>query len=427
MGPGAEVLAAAFRGVGIPAEALAMPTRDTLRLGRRHTSGKECVPMTITLGSLLQRVEREPNDEQLFSFFMPTAHGPCRCGVYHLLHKIVLERLGLSERVHIWSPPDSDYFGGVPKGFAVLVFAGFTAADLLQQMFYDVRPVERVPGAAERIHREASAELSRLLEQEGRTKCELVPALAEALTGRQFGCIELLERTARAMAAIRRPDPVPTVLMVGEIYVRCDPFANDFVVDKLEAQGIRVLPAPFTEWLEYVDYINWRDGRQSGLAAKLATFVQTRMQEQAYTTVARVLGWPKRTKVADSLKAAAPYIRPELNGEAVLTLGGPLHEHHEGLIDGVLSVGPLECMPAKIAEAQFFHAAEREGVLSVTLSLNGDPIDPERIDAFVYEVRERFRRRTESLESRTTAVLAPESRAPRPADRPERAETTSAP
>ena len=34
------------------------PTRDTLRIGRRHTSGKECLPMTVTLGSLLERLER---------------------------------------------------------------------------------------------------------------------------------------------------------------------------------------------------------------------------------------------------------------------------------------------------------------------------------------------------------------------------------
>ena len=51
-------------------------------LGRRHTSGKECVPMTITLGSLLSAPRsREGPRQGTFSFFMPTADGPCRFGV----------------------------------------------------------------------------------------------------------------------------------------------------------------------------------------------------------------------------------------------------------------------------------------------------------------------------------------------------------
>jgi hypothetical protein len=50
-------------------------------------------------------------------------------------------------------------------------------------------------------------------------------------------------------------------------------------------------------------------------------------------------------------------------------------------------------MPNKIAEAQLFHVAEREGLLSLTLPMNGDPIDPDVIDRFAYEVWARFARR----------------------------------
>ena len=50
-------------------------------------------------------------------------------------------------------------------------------------------------------------------------------------------------------------------------------------------------------------------------------------------------------------------------------------------------------MPNKIAEAQFFHVAEQEGLLSLTLSLNGEPVAPDVLDNFAFEVHERFRRR----------------------------------
>ncbi|MBD3851384.1 MAG: hypothetical protein IFK93_08810, partial [Acidobacteria bacterium] len=103
------------------------------------------------------------------------------------------------------------------------------------------------------------------------------------------------------------------------------------------------------------------------------------------------LGWPPRSTVTESLHAARPYLSEDLAGEAVLTLGSSVHEWRSGHVDGVVSVGPLECMPNKIAEAQFFHVAENEGLVNLTIPVNGDPLDPEIIDAFAYEVKARYR------------------------------------
>jgi hypothetical protein len=43
-----------------------------------------------------------------------------------------------------------------------------------------------------------------------------------------------------------------------------------------------------------------------------------------------------------------------------------------------------------VAEAQFFHIAQHEGLPSLTLALNGDPINTETLDNFAFEVHERF-------------------------------------
>jgi hypothetical protein len=43
------------------------------------------------------------------------------------------------------------------------------------------------------------------------------------------------------------------VAVVGEICVRLNPFANDFLVEKLEERGLRARLAPLSEWLEYAD------------------------------------------------------------------------------------------------------------------------------------------------------------------------------
>jgi predicted nucleotide-binding protein (sugar kinase/HSP70/actin superfamily) len=264
--------------------------------------------------------------------------------------------------------------------------------DLLQEALYDVRPVETRRGAADALHKELGAELLGLLEKAAQGDLSGARTLLEVASGRLFGVMDFLSRAAREFAAIKGDREIPTVLLVGEIYVRCDPFANDFIVDKLEARGIRARFAPLNEWLEYSDLIGWREGRKGGLVSRVSSTVQRRIQKMTYAAMAIPLRWPKRTTVEESLRASHPYVRGKLEAETVLTLGGPLHEWREGIIDAVLSVGPLECMPNKIAESQFFHVAEKEGLLSLTLSLNGDPIDPEVVDNFAFEVHSRFQR-----------------------------------
>ncbi|MCC6524664.1 MAG: CoA activase [Polyangiaceae bacterium] len=404
MGAGAEAMAACLRGIGVRAETLPLPDREALRLGRRHTSGKECLPMSITAGSLLARLAKEPDPKARFAFFMPTADGPCRFGAYNMLHRLILERVGQGERVSIWSPADSDYFEGVPGGFAALVMTGFAAFDVLQEALYDVRPVERTPGAADAIFERYRRELCRLLESAGSGDLSLPNAFVQAASGRLFGCADLLRRAGAELARARSGRRVPTVLVVGEIYVRCDPFANDFVIEKLERRGIRARFAPFSEWLEYSDWVTRLRGSRVGLSAELSSLVQRRIQNKTYAVMAAALGWHERTTVKDALDASSGYLRADLCGEAVLTLGGPIHEWRHGHIDGVVSVGPHECMPNKIAESQFFHVAEKEGLLSLTLPLNGDPIDPAILDTFAFDVKERFQRR------RGEAAVAP----PRP-------------
>ena len=396
MGPEAEALAAALRGVGVPAEALPEPTRDTLRHGRRHTSGKECLPMTVTLGSLLERLEREKETKNRLAFLMPGSEGPCRFGAYRQLHQLVLDRLGWSDRVRIWSPPFGDYFKGFPPGFGAIALAGVGAAGVLDQALHDARPVETRHGAADEIHARATRELWALLEKECAGDLTAARVLVEVASGRVFGVTGLVERAARELLAVKARREVPSVLVTGEIYVRSDPFANDYVARELERRGLRAVLEPVSEFIEYSDHIAHKRGRKNRVADKIERFFRTKILAQVTHAAAEVLGWPEHPGVAEVLRSAMPYMRDDLEVETCLTMGLPLRAWRRGEIDAVVSVGPLECMPNKIAEAQFAHAAEREQLLSITLSLNGDPVDPEVLDNFAFEVHARYRQKPRS-------------------------------
>ncbi|MHC4109219.1 MAG: CoA activase, partial [Planctomycetota bacterium] len=388
------------RGGGTVAEALPMPGRKSTRLGRRQTSGKECLPMCLTLGGVLQRLEAERDSDEHFAVLLPKANGPCRFGCYSLLHRSVLDRLGWAERVRIWSPNDEGYFEGLSPGATALAVTSLAAMDMLLEGLYDTRPRETRPGAAQSVYDAYEVTLSSII--------------WEISSGRLFGCSDILKAAARDFAHVRAARDMPTVMVVGEIYVRADPFANDFIVEKLERRGLRVRFAPLTEWLEYTDICSKTERGAGGMGGKLSSRTLLRIQNHAYRVMASELGWPRRTSVADTLKAAAPYVRRELNGEAVLTVGGPVHEWRHALIDGVVNVGPLECMPGKIAEAQFFYIGEQEGLPSLSISYNGDPLDPEIVDNFAFEIHQRFRRKSAETARSDSAPTKPAEPPTRP-------------
>lgn len=354
--------------------------------------------MMLTLGALLNRIERDRNTDQEFVYMMPTAGGPCRFGVYNTLHKITLEQTGWGDRVRVFSPDDGDYFRDTSPQFSLRTWVAFCAHDLLQMMLHDVRPVERRKGAANEIYERSTRELIAAMERP--SKGSLARGFGELVTG-MWGARDILKRAAKQFAEVKcATREVPTVSVVGEIYVRLDPFANDFIVEKLEERGVRVRFAPFIEWLEYTAFLAEervieRKARRDDdpISIGITGVVQRASLEMMYQMCARELGWPARAKVPQAIEAARGYVNPELAGEAVLTLGGPVHEFQEGLVDGVVSVGPHECMPNKIAEAQYGKVLEDMNLPYLVLAINGDPIDTEALDRFVYDLHEIHRRK----------------------------------
>ncbi|HET8539243.1 MAG TPA: BadF/BadG/BcrA/BcrD ATPase family protein [Anaeromyxobacter sp.] len=414
MSDASAVFAAALRGMGIPAEDLPEPGAEALRLGRRHTSGKECLPMTLTLGSLLERLERAGEGER-FAFFMPGADGPCRFGAYKEVHQLVLERLGFRDRVRIWAPPFGDYFKDVPPGLGAMVLAGTFATDLLRDMLHDVRPREARPGEADAAYRRYLGEVAAIAERATAGDVSGRRVLAEAASGRVWGLADVLARAGREFAALRGAADLPLVLVVGEIYLRNVASSNGNAVEVLERRGIRARVAGVAEFMQFSDFIGARKSKP-GLGERIDRWVRRRIEAACHAAAAEPMGWHVPPQVREIVKAAGPWVRDALEGETVLTVGGAVHAWRRREVDGVVSIGPLECMPNKLAESQLVHVGEREELLSLTLSLNGDPIDPEPLDGFAIEVHARHRARRPQDQARPDAWGAPE---PIPALEPE--------
>jgi hypothetical protein len=107
-----------------------------------------------------------------------------------------------------------------------------------------------------------------------------------------------------------------------------------------------------------------------------------------YGICTRALKWTERTEIPDVLCSGERFVHPALTGEAVLTVGGPMYEFERGHIDGVVIVGPHECMPCKVAEARFARIGEQVRLPQLAVYSTGDGIDTEAVDRFAFELWE---------------------------------------
>jgi len=110
---GAQLGAAAMRAHGYDARVLPLETDESFEIGRRLTSGAECLPTVTTIGAMVAKLREIDADPKEHAFFMATAAGPCRFGQYALKHRLILNSLGYQD-VPIMSPSATNSYQGLP-------------------------------------------------------------------------------------------------------------------------------------------------------------------------------------------------------------------------------------------------------------------------------------------------------------------------
>jgi len=389
MGEGTRIVPACIRALGVDSEALPMADEECLKTGRLYTSGKECLPMVVTLGSLLAYSKTH---QESFYYFMPQAGGPCRFGQYHLLTKVILEKLGQDGRIKVISPTSETGYQlgeGIGGSMMAKAWSAIVFTDLLRDALLDIRPEEKIFGSAQEV-------FDRYLKKAE----EMIPKTPNDWSGLGdlWGIKSLAVQASGEFQRIvrdRTKQKKPKVLLTGEIYVRLDNFSNNHLIRELENLDVKVKLAPFREW---ANYTTWQRLKRLSLVKTkrrkiyLTLFLQRRIERKLYKIFARALDWPDDHKIEEILKAANPYLRKlRPLGEAALTIGLPLLLWQKKEIAGTVVVGPFECMPTKIAETQLSLFSLQAGLPVLVLSFNGDILEKDLLESFIWDLRRKGR------------------------------------
>ncbi|HOJ51277.1 MAG TPA: acyl-CoA dehydratase activase [Syntrophales bacterium] len=335
---------AIFRSKGIRATPLPRADEGVLKLGRGHTSCKECLPLLLTVGSLLNYLKERKDQDELLVYFMPTAGGPCRFGQYSPFTEELLDSLGI-EDVAIYSIHAEDgYMRHLDNDFTLALWSGVVINDILQDIYSLLYTcAHQRDEAMEIYHREVEG-LIRVFETEPRYEA-LSIALRSGLE--QLSQIPL-------QGSLR---DTPAVLLSGEIYVRHDDLSRRHLVELLGEEGFVCKVSSILEWVYYTDYC-YRKGL-SPLRPKgkdwwkiLMRAFWMRRYERLYKSIAASYGlMPYRLeKIRQVVSTGGRFLHPALTGEAILTVGAAMAEVPTEYC-GAIAIGPFGCMPNRLAES----------------------------------------------------------------------------
>ncbi len=375
----AHALAASFRACNIDAIVLPESDFETRRLGREHSSGRECYPLMLTVGDMIKASQKKDFDPGRSAFFMPGGKGPCRFGQYQQYHRQVLDSIGLAN-VPIFAPMQDETLHRdvrvLDRNFVRMCWQGTLAVDLLEKMQRETRPYEQLQGQADRIYAASLDSLLRALENRS--------ALSD-----------VLEQAYAAFTNIAlTPRSKPVIGVVGEIYIRSNRFSNEGLVRQIEGMGGEARVAPISEWLLYLTETSKTSARMNRswkalFTANLTAWLQQRDESQFLNRFNGSFRSLHEPTIAETLQLARPYLHDSFEGEAVLSVGKAIDFINRG-VSGIVNVMPLSCMPGTITTAVLKRVRESYPslpMLNIAYEGQQDTQTLTRLEAFMHQAR----------------------------------------
>ncbi len=373
----AELVAAAYRSLGVRVTALPPPGPEELELGKGHSLCKECLPLQLTVGSLIKYLKTRGDEDEFLVYFMPTASGPCRFGQYSRFIENVLAKLGVP-RATVFSLSAEHGYGEVNGESPVArVWSCVVVSDIMEEVYSALRTCAARPVHAGEVFRAEWERIRRAVETGADFR-----ALARC-------CETVADRLGRIPLAMD-PAVTPVILLSGEIYVRHDDLSRQFLIEQLAERGFRVRVSSNIEWLYYSDWC-FRKGLTAspiGPPERLSLMVRTAFMRRQERRLKRIMARSgliedRLEDLSRTIAFGRAFVHPKLTGETILTVGAALSEVLDHYC-GVIALGPFGCMPNRIAEAILSNEMRSEVKKRLAGSPRRTKTFPESIEALPF-------------------------------------------
>ncbi len=236
-----ELLARVMNSYGYHAELLTNTGREVRDCGLKYVHNDTCYPALLVIGQLISALQSGKYDPDKTAILFTQTGGGCRASNYIPLMRKALQKAGLAQ-----VPVISLNIAGLEKNPGFKLTLGFSKrmlyavyyGDLLMNLIAQCRPYEKTPGAAREKAERWVEKLADQLGEGKRVTYRQVTATYAAIL-RDF---ESLPRTGEKKVRVG---------IVGEIFVKFSPLANNDLENFLVAEGAEPVMAGLLDFLMY--------------------------------------------------------------------------------------------------------------------------------------------------------------------------------
>jgi len=362
-----RLIQGALDNLGYKTRILPTATKDDLLTGRELADIGQCCPTSFTTGNLanfLRTEARESSAEEVakkYVYFTAGACGACRFGQYHQSYELALRNAGM-EAFRMFLLAQNGLDQGAAEGGGLELNLPFTlgaiwavvVADLVQDLEYQTRPYEVVPGETKRVVNDSIDYLQEVFRRSPvRGKNWSTPLWYLSTDYFSQALREVRSRFERIEVDRLRVKPV--VKITGEFYLQTVEGDPNYNIHRwLEQEGAEVYPAAITIWLDYLMRHAGQDYEDHIGIDRLARLkfgaVRTgmRLLRRTYDSMRRALGdLPHEMPDQYELRElASPYYHSRLNGgEGDMLIGKALWAYHHKKAHMICELSPYSCMP----------------------------------------------------------------------------------
>ena len=337
-----DLLAPAFRCMGINIEILPDATKETIDVGLKYVNNDACYPSLIVVGQMMSAITSGKYDVNKLAVIMSQTGGGCRATNYVGFIRRALSKAGYGQiPVIALSAQGFEKNSGFKISYKVVKRAmqALIYGDVFMRCLYRTRPYEKEKGSANALH-----EKWKKICLESLTKTGSNAVFKKNIQGivHDFDTLPLLD--------IKKP----RVGIVGEILVKFLPSANNHLVDLLEAEGAEAVMPDLLDFFMYCFYNNNYNYEFLGKTKKDAIVSNTviKVLESFRKPAREALEKSKRFEAPAHIEKLAAYARPIVsignqNGEGWF-LTGEMIELIKSGAPNIVCAQPFACLPNHI-------------------------------------------------------------------------------
>jgi predicted nucleotide-binding protein (sugar kinase/HSP70/actin superfamily) len=323
------------------------PSKRTLTYGTQYAPEFACIPFKILLGSYIEALNQ--GAEMIIT---SGGIGPCRAGIYGMLHEKILKSLGYNFEMLVFEPPlinITDFLKKINKVISPVNISWIQfikqfktswlklkTLDEIESLTHKIRPREIIKGETTKTFNQCLNIIDQANSRE-----EIIEA----------------KKTARKLLEAIPQDKEKDCLrigIIGEIYVVLEPFINLDIEKTLGEMGVETHRSIFLS--------DWSRENAIGGDGEL-----------------------------DIKKIASPYLSEPVGGHGVSSIGETIIYGKTGY-DGVIQLAPFTCIPEIVAKSILPKVSEDYNISVMTIFLDeqtGKTGIQTRLEAFVDLLKQR--------------------------------------